>query len=69
MVVTSFQLPYVLDAESILSICLWEKFTIKRNVPNKLPEDSNKLRKVPNKLRKVPNKLEKFLKISKVPKN
>ena len=23
MVVTSFQLPYVLDAESILSICLW----------------------------------------------
>ncbi len=24
MVVTSFQLPYVLDAESILSICLWE---------------------------------------------
>ncbi len=31
-----------------------EKFAIKRNVPNKLPED-------PNKLRKVPNKLSKFL--------
>ncbi len=27
-----------------------ENLAIKRNVPNKLPEDPNKLRKVPNKL-------------------